>query len=103
MVKNYTEYVTGEDFNLASTWFNGTSVTAQDSVSNEEVLDAPESNSVVSHSVTFTDPLVQDDSNNASSKISEEASTGVSEEGSSIDSEEGCSSVSKEGSSSVTE
>ena len=51
---------------------------------------------MVSHSVTFTDPLVQDGSDNVSIMISEEASTGVSEEGSSSVSEEDSSSVSEE-------
>ena len=83
LVKNCTESVTDEEFDLALTWFNGTSVPTQDRVSNEEGLDASQSTSIVSHSVSFTDPLVQDDINNASSRFSEKASTIVSEEDSS--------------------
>ena len=73
--------MTDENFDLTSTWFNGTSVPTHDSVSNEEGLDASDSTSVVSHIVTFTDLLVQDDSDNTSSSISEEVSTDVSKEG----------------------
>ena len=103
LVKNCTESVTDEEFDLASTWFNGTSVPTLDSVSNEEGLDASQSTSIVSHSVSSLDPLVNDDSDNAFSRFSEEANTSVSEECSSSVSEEGSSSVSEKDRSSVSE
>ena len=103
LVKNCNESVTDEDFDLASTWFNDTSVPSQYSVSNEEGLDASESASVVSYSVIFTDYLVKDVSDNTSSRISEEAITSVSKEDCSSASKEGGPSVSEEGSSSVSE
>ena len=64
-----------------------------------ESINAPQPTSIDSHSVIFIDPLVQDDSNNASGRFSEEASTRVSEEDSSSVSEEEFVSVCEEGSS----
>ena len=65
----------------------------------------------MSHSVSFSDPLVNDDSDNASggfseevhTNVSEEDLTNISEEGNSSVSEEGRSSLSEEGSSSISE
>ena len=96
LVKNCTESVTNEDFDFASTWCNGTNIPSQDSVSNEEGLDASDPASVVSHSVTFANPIVQDTSDNVSSRISEEDTTSIAEEGDYIASEEGVLSVSEE-------
>ena len=89
--------MTDEYFNLASTCSNCTRVPSQDSASNEEGIATSECASVVSHSVTLTDPSVQDISDNDSSRISKEANTSVSEECGSITSEEGGHSVSEEG------
>ena len=96
LVKNCSESVTDEEFDLASNWFNGTHVPIHDSLSNDEDLDASQFISIVSHSVSFSDPIVNDDSDNASSGFSEEDRTNISEEARTSVSEEGSSSVFEE-------
>ena len=58
LVKNCSESVTDKEFDFASNWFNGTHVPTHDSLSNDEDLDASQFISIVSHSVSFSDPIV---------------------------------------------
>ena len=96
LVKNSTESAIDESFELASTWFNSNSVLRRVGVSNEERLDASDSTSVVSHSITFAHYFAKEDSNIASSWIHDEATTCVSKEANIIISKEGVPSVSEE-------
>ena len=90
-------------FDLALTWFNGTSVPLLFSAANEEGLDASQYNSVASHSVNFSDPIINDDLDSDPVPISEEVDTSISEEGGTTISEEGDTSVSEEDGTSASE
>lgn len=80
LVQNSIVSMTDENVDHISTWFNITSVLPQASVSNKESLDASKSSLVTSHSVTFIDPITNDDLDPVSIAISEEGDTSNSKE-----------------------
>ena len=93
--------MTNEDFNLTSNWFNGTIIPPQVSVSSKECLDASQSTSVASQSVTFSNPLVNDNMDPVSIPITMEGQTSFSDEGQTSVSEEVRTSTPEEGHNSV--
>ena len=95
--------MTDKDFDLASTWFNNTSVPLQVSASNKEGMDALQSNSVASHSVTFVDPIINDVLDSVPVYVLEEVDTSVSQEVYTNISVEDVTSVSEEGGTSTSE
>ena len=79
-VNNSPESITDKGVDLASTWCNDTSVYYQVSLSNKEDIDNYQYDSVASHSVSFTNPLVEDILHLDYVLVSEEDQVSISEE-----------------------